>query len=301
MSAEPAASKAGTPVARLEGVLKSFGRVHALDAVDLELRSGEILALLGANGAGKSTAVAVMLGLRRADAGSARLFGLDPRSPAARRRVGAVLQDIGFPPGLRVRETVDLTRAHFPDAGSTRDVLDRLDLASLADRDAGGLSGGQRRRLAVALALCGRPEALFLDEPTAGMDAPARRKLLSDLRSFAGRGGAVLLTTQQLAEAEEIATRIVLLTHGRVVLEGSVREVRARAGRARVTLRAPSLPDMPTAASIESHGDRHVVYVDDADAFVSELVLSGTAFSELEVVPVSLEDAFVALTSEADE
>jgi ABC-2 type transport system ATP-binding protein len=301
MSAPPDASKAGTPVARLEGVVKSFGRVRALDGVDLELRSGEILALLGANGAGKSTAVAVMLGLRRADEGAASLFGLDPRIPRARRRVGAVLQDIGFPPGLRVREAVDLTRSHFPGAASTTfDALARLDLASLADREAGGLSGGQRRRLAVALALTGNPEVLFLDEPTAGMDASARHTLLSDLRGYAASGGAVLLTTQQLAEAEEIATRIVLLAHGRIVLTGSVPEVRARAGRARVTVRTAALPVLRGAAAIETQGDRHVVYVDDADAFVSELVLSGATFSELEVVPVSLEDAFVTLTAEAE-
>ena len=141
---------------------------------------------------------------------------------------------------------------------------------------------------------------LFLDEPTAGMDASARRRLLSDLRSFADGGGAVLLTTQQLAEAEEIATRIVLLARGRIVLTGSVPEVRARAGRARVTLRAAEPPRLRTATAIETQGDRHVVYVDDADAFVSDLVLSGTPFSELAVVPVSLEDAFVTLTAEAD-
>ncbi|HEX2302130.1 MAG TPA: ATP-binding cassette domain-containing protein [Gaiella sp.] len=297
---QPALMPRNSSVATLEGVGKAFGAVRALAGVDLELRRGEIVALLGPNGAGKSTAVAIMLGLRRPDEGRATLFGFDPRDPVARRRAGAVLQEIGFPPGLRVRETVELTRAHFPGAIPTDEALGRLDLSALADRDAAGLSGGQRRRLAVALALTGNPQVLFLDEPTAGMDASARRRLLSDLRSFADGGGAVLLTTQQLAEAEEIATRIVLLARGRIVLTGSVPEVRARAGRARVTLRAAEPPRLRTAAAIETQGDRHVVYVDDADAFVSDLVLSGTPFSELAVVPVSLEDAFVTLTAEAD-
>jgi ABC-2 type transport system ATP-binding protein len=198
-----------------------------------------------------------------------------------------------------VQDVVDLVRAHFPNVRPT-DVLDRLGLATLSHRDAGGLSGGQRRRLAVALALSGEPEALFLDEPTAGMDATARRGLLSDLRDVAAGSGSVLLTTQQLAEAEEVATRIVILFRGRVLFEGSVAEVRSRAGRARVTIRAAALPPLRTAAMVDSQGDRHVVYVDDAEALVSELVLSGTAFSDLEVVPVSLEDAFVALTEEAD-
>lgn len=284
------------PLALLQGVSKSFASVKALDAVDLELRRGEILALLGPNGAGKSTAVAVMLGLRRPDAGRALLCGRDPRDPVARQTVGAVLQDVGFPPGLRVRETVELVRAHYPSPAGTTAVLERLGLTSEAERHACGLSGGQRRRLAVALALAGRPSVLFLDEPTAGMDAVARRALLADLARFAAGGGAVILTTQQLAEAEEIATRVVLLTAGRAVFDGTLAEVRARGGLARVTVRADALPAYGGVASVDSHGDRHVVYVDDADAFVAVLVRSGVGFRELEVAPASLEDAFVTLT-----
>jgi ABC-2 type transport system ATP-binding protein len=287
------------PLALLRGVTKSFPAVKALDSVGLELRSREIVALLGANGAGKSTAVSIMLGLRRPDSGRVELFGRDPREAEARRRLGAVLQDVGFPPGLRVRETVELVRAHYPQAGSTHDVLDRLDLAGTADRYAGGLSGGQRRRLAVALALAGDPRALFLDEPTAGMDANARRSLLDDLARFAAGGGTVLLTTQQLAEAESIATRIVVLAAGRILIEGSVAEVKARGGLTKVTFRAGALPPLPGVASVDSSGDCHVIYVDDADAFVTALVRSGLEFRELHVAPTSLEDAFVSLTAGA--
>jgi ABC-2 type transport system ATP-binding protein len=132
------------------------------------------------------------------------------------------------------------------------------------------------------------------------MDARARRGLLSDLRRFASDGGSVLLTTHELAEAEEIATRVVILARGRVMLSASVQDVRARAGRARVTFRAPLLPALATAGTIETQGDRHVIYVDDTDAFVAELVHSGAAFSELEVAQVRLEDAVVTLTSEDD-
>lgn len=298
-NAKVGTSQDGPPVASLQAVRKSFGRVVALDTVDLELRPGEILALLGPNGAGKSTAVAIMLGLRRADAGRATLFGGDPRDAASRRHVGAVLQDVSYPSGLRVSAAVELIRAHFPEAGSTEEVLSRLDLASAARRDAGGLSGGQRRRLAVALALAGKPRALFLDEPTAGLDATARRGLLRDIVSFAAEGGAVLLTTQQLDEAEEIASRVVLIDRGRLMLDGTVAEIRARGGLTRVTFRASQLPELPGVISSESRGDRHVVYVDDADALVGELVRTGAAFSELEVARSSLEDAFVALTDEA--
>lgn len=288
------------PLALLEGVTKSFPSVKALDAVHFELRGGEIVALLGPNGAGKSTAVAIMLGLRRPDAGRVELFGRDPRESGARRNVGAVLQDVGFPPGLRVRETVELVRAHYANAAPTTDILQRLDLESASERHAGGLSGGQRRRLAVALALAGRPRALFLDEPTAGMDANARRLLLDDLAGFAAAGGAVLLTTQQLAEAEAIATRIVLLAAGRILFEGTVAEVRARGGLTKVTLRARTLPPLDGIGSIDSRGDRHVIYVEDADAFVATLVHSGVEFRELQVSPTSLEDAFLTLTGPAE-
>jgi ABC-2 type transport system ATP-binding protein len=284
------------PLALLDGVSRSFASVKALDSVTLELRSGEIVALLGANGAGKSTAVSIMLGLRRPDSGRVELYGRDPRASAARRRIGAVLQDVGFPPGLRVGETVDLVRAHFPQAASRDAVLERLDLAGVGTRHTGGLSGGQRRRLAVALALAGNPEALFLDEPTAGMDPHGRRSLLDDLARFAADGGAVLLTTQQLAEAEAIATRIVVLAAGRILVDGTVSEVKARGGPTKVTLRAAEPPPLAGVDAVHSSGDRYVLYVEDADAFVTALVRSGIEFEELHVTPTSLEDAFVTLT-----
>jgi len=288
------------PVASLVAVSKSFGAVRALDRVDLELRSGEILALLGPNGAGKSTVVSLLLGLRRPDAGHAFLHGRDPRDPEARRSVGVVLQEVGFPLSLRVHEAAEFVRAHAPGAPPAAQILERFALAELSDRVALGLSGGQQRRLAVALALAGSPRTLFLDEPTAGMDATARRALLHDITAFAEEGGAVLLTTQQLAEAEEVASRVVMLVRGGIILEGTVAEVRGRAGLAKVTLRAEKLPRLPGVASTDSSLDRHVVYVEDADAFVANLVRSGVAFRELQVTQVSLEDAFVALTREPD-
>jgi ABC-2 type transport system ATP-binding protein len=284
-------------VAILDAATKSFGAVRALESVDLELRPGEIVGLLGPNGAGKSTAVSLLLGLRRPDAGRALLFGADPRRCEARRRIGVVLQDVSFPPTLRVDELVDLVRAHFADPADRDDLLDRLGLGALSNRQAGGLSGGQRRRLALALALAGRPAALFLDEPTAALDAGGRRALWQELSSFAALGGSVLLTTQQLDEAERYATRLVVLARGRVLLQGSVGEVRARAGKARVSVRAQRVPAAYTSAVAERTVDRHVLYVDDADAFVGELVSSGIPFRELEVSGTSLEDAFVSLTA----
>jgi ABC-2 type transport system ATP-binding protein len=207
--------------AALNGVTKRFGGVVALDDVDLELRRGEVLALLGPNGAGKTTALSILLGLRRPDAGRAELFGADPRRPASRRAVGVTPQEASFPPTLRVREIVDLVGAHFAAAVATGELLDRFGLAECARRQVGGLSAGERRRLSVALAFSGRPLAVFLDEPTTGLDVEARRAVWRELCSYADGDGTILLTTHHLEEAEALASRVALLSHGRIAAEGS--------------------------------------------------------------------------------
>jgi ABC-2 type transport system ATP-binding protein len=208
--------------AALRGVSKRFGQTLALDRVDLTIEAGEVVALLGPNGAGKSTALSILLGLRRPDEGRAEVFGVDPRRPSARIVVGVTPQESGFPPTLRVREIVDLVRAHFPFPAATDELLGRFDLATIARRQAGGLSGGERRRLSVALAFAGEPAAIFLDEPTAGLDVESRRAVWTEIDQYSADGGTVLLTTHYLEEAERLAPKIVLLAHGRVVAEGTV-------------------------------------------------------------------------------
>ncbi len=215
--------------AALRGVSKRFGDTVALDNVDLEVEAGDVVALLGPNGAGKTTALSILIGLRRPDAGHAEVYGVDPRRARARVAVGVTPQEAGFPPTLRVREIVDLVRAHFPFPAPTDELLDRFDLGGVARRQAGGLSGGERRRLAVALAFAGDPAAVFLDEPTAGLDVESRRAVWREIDRHCIDGGTVLLTTHHLEEAERLATRIVLLARGVVVAEGSAAELADRA------------------------------------------------------------------------
>ncbi len=207
--------------AALRGVTKRFGSVVALDRVDLEVRSGDVLALLGPNGAGKTTALSILLGLRRPEAGWAELFGADPRRAASRTAVGVTPQDASFPPTLRVCEIVDLVRAHFAAPVATGELLVRFGLTECACRQTGGLSGGERRRLSVALAFAGKPLAVLLDEPTTGLDVEARRGVWGELETYAAAGGTILLTTHYLEEAEALASRVVLLSHGRIAAEGS--------------------------------------------------------------------------------
>jgi ABC-2 type transport system ATP-binding protein len=207
--------------AALRAVTKRFGETLALDRIDLAVDAGEVVALLGPNGAGKTTALSILLGLRRPDEGNAEIFGTDPRRPPARVAIGVTPQEAGFPPTLRVREIVDLVRAHFPFPAPTDELLERFDLIGIARRQAGGLSGGERRRLAVALAFAGEPAAIFLDEPTAGLDVESRRSVWKEIDQYSLDGGTVLLTTHYLEEAERLAEKIVLLARGRVVAEGT--------------------------------------------------------------------------------
>ncbi|HXH97655.1 MAG TPA: ABC transporter ATP-binding protein [Gaiellaceae bacterium] len=206
------------PLAELKAVSKSFGRIRALDGLDLAVADGEIVGLLGPNGAGKTTAIGILLGLRRPDRGEARLFGRDPRDLSARRCVGCTPQETSFPVTLRVREVVDLVRAHFRAPHDRATLLERFRLDDLEQRQIGGLSGGQRRRLACALAFAGDPALVLLDEPSSGLDVESRLGLWETIRVS---GCSVLLTTHSFEEAEALATRVVVLHEGRAVASGS--------------------------------------------------------------------------------
>jgi ABC-2 type transport system ATP-binding protein len=283
-------------VAELRGVRKRYRKAIALRGVDLQLHPGELVALLGPNGAGKTTAVGVLLGQRRPDAGWARVFGRDPTLPSARRLVGATPQEVGFPDNLTVAEVVDLVRVHYPHPAATSELLGRFGLAEIAGRRAGGLSGGQQRRLAVALAFAGRPRLVVMDEPTSGLDVEARHRLWEVVRTFVADGGAVLLTTHYLEEAQALASRVVVIAGGAIIAQGSVEEIVARVGLSRVHLRAPALPDLPTVTRVEAGNGSYTLYTADPDHLVRALSLQGVAFTGLQIDRASLEEAFVSLT-----
>lgn len=285
--------------ASLTGVTKRYGAMTALDNIDLTLARGEVLALLGPNGAGKSTAVSLLLGLRKADSGQVRLFGRSPDDPAARRMVGATPQDTGFPETLRVGEVIDLVSAHYPNPLPKAELLDRFGLGTLTGRQTGGLSGGQKRRLAVALAFAGRPEAVFLDEPTTGLDVEARRMLWAAVDGYVAGGGTVLLTTHYLEEAEALARRIAVIDQGRVVAEGSLADIRGRVSLRRVRFTAAHLPPLDAKAlgieRVERSGTEIVLVTARADDTVRALVMSGAPFADLDVRAATLEEALMSI------
>ncbi len=292
--AEPA------PLARLREVTKRYGQRAALDRFSLTLRRGEVTALLGPNGAGKTTAVRLLLGLMRPDAGAVEVLGRDPRSSQARTAIGAMLQRANAPDSLSVREQIELFRSYYPRPLATAELLKRTGLAALEHRRFGALSGGQKQRMLFALAICGDPEVVFLDEPTVGLDIQTRRQVWSEVRALAAAGKAVLLTTHYLEEADALAHRIVLIERGRVVRAGTPHEIKhsiaARRIRCRTRLPAAALRALPTVTRVEADRDGMVIFAHEPQQVLREMLPLDETLSDLEVSAASLEDAFLALT-----
>ncbi|AQZ68128.1 ABC transporter, ATP-binding protein [[Actinomadura] parvosata subsp. kistnae] len=286
-----------TVLARAIDVTRRYGGVRALDGVSLDIRAGELVGLLGPNGAGKSTLINLLVGLRRPTSGTVELFGGSPLDPVMRRGIGVTPQETGLPESLRVGEIVDFVSAHYPERLGTGELLARFGLGELVRRQVGGLSGGQRRRLAVALAFAGRPKLVFLDEPTTGLDVEARRALWDGIKAFHEDGGTVLLTSHYLEEVEALAERVLVVGQGRVLADDTMRAVRGLVGTRRVSLVADRLPDLPGVLSAERVDGRIDLVVTDPDRLVVELVRAGVPFSGLEIRPATLEEAFLALTT----
>jgi ABC-2 type transport system ATP-binding protein len=284
-------------LARALDVTRRYGGTLALDRVNLDIPAGQLVGLLGPNGAGKTTLVNLLTGIRRPSSGRVELAGADPRHPANRPRLGVTPQETGLPASLRVGEVVDFVRAHYPDPLPRDEVLSRFGLSGLVRRQTGGLSGGEKRRVAVALAFIGRPRIVFLDEPTTGLDVEARRSLWDAIREFHESGGTVVLTSHYLEEVEALARRVVVIGGGRVLADDSVRAVRGLVAIRRVSLTtAAALPPLSGVAGVETDGDRTHLLTPDADRLVRDLVTAGIPFTDLEVRPASLEEAFLTLT-----
>ena len=285
----------------LIGAWKRYGRVEALKGVDLSIAPGEVVAILGPNGAGKTTAISLMLGLRRPTAGRARLFGVDPTDRVARSRCGVMLQESGVPEVLRVRELVDLFRSYYPAPLPIDQAIGIAGLEEKAHAQVRDLSGGQRQRLYVALAVCGDPDCLFLDEPTVGLDVEARRALLDTIKRFARAGKTVVLTTHYLEEADRLAERVVVIVRGAVVADATPDAIKARVGVKRVTFRCGGLGAGALAGLPVTHAEiddgRVRLLSSEPEAVLRALFDRGLELSDLEVGGASLEEAVVSLTA----
>ncbi|MEA2656916.1 MAG: type transport system ATP-binding protein [Chloroflexota bacterium] len=289
------------PAAQLLDATKKYGAVEALKGVSLEIASGEVVAMLGPNGAGKTTSISLLLGLRKPTSGKALLFGLDPNHLDARSRVGVMLQESGIPTMLKVREMVDLFRSYYPRPMSRDRAIGMAGLEEKANALVKELSGGQRQRLYFALAVCGDPEVLFLDEPTVGMDVEGRRSFIERIAEFAQLGRTVVLTTHYLEEADQLARRVIVIDRGLVIADASPQEIKSKVAGKRVRFSAAGLGEkdlegLPISGLTIADGTTQLL-TNQPEAVLRELFRRGIELSELEVSGADLEDAFISLTT----
>ncbi len=285
----------------LRDVHKSFGDVRAVRGIDLEVRSGEVMAFLGPNGAGKTSTIDMILGLSVPSQGTLQVFGLAPEQAIRRGLVSAVMQTGGLLKDLTVAETIRYVARLFASSRPVEEVMHRAGIEELADRMVGKCSGGEQQRLRFALALLPDPELLILDEPTQGMDVEGRREFWAAIREDAAKGRTIMFATHYLEEADDYADRIVLIRRGEIVADGTAAEVKSLAsGRTlRATLPgadAASLRALPAVDDVEVRGDTVLIHSDDTDA-VARHLLTETVARDLEITARGLEDAFIALTS----
>ena len=292
----------------VRGLRKSYGGRDVVAGLDLTVRSGSVLALLGPNGAGKTTTVEICEGFRSPDAGTVRVLGLDPTDPALRPRIGVMPQTGGAYPGLRCGEMLRLVASYAASPLDPDELLDRLGLVQVARTPYRRLSGGQQQRLSLALAVVGRPELVFLDEPTAGLDPQARRATWELVEALRADGVSVLLTTHLMDEAERLADDVVVVDEGRVVASGTVAELTRTGAVGQLRFRATPgldldqlLTALPAGCSAKESpaGDYLVEGVVDPHLLAAVTAWTagqGTLARDLQVETRTLEDVFLELT-----
>jgi ABC-2 type transport system ATP-binding protein len=289
-------------VAQLQGVNKNFGAIRALVNFNFSVRAGDLTALLGPNGAGKTTAIKLLLGLVRPTSGDVSVFGAEPSEPSTRTRVGAMLQVGRVPETLRVAEHIDLFSSYYPNPLPISETLAIAGLEDLRYRKFGDLSGGQKQRVLFALAICGNPDLLFLDEPTVGLDVEARHLLWQEIRNLLSRGKTVVLTTHYLEEADALADRVAVINKGSIIAEGTPAEIKSRtAGRKIrcVTQLAPAvIRNIKGVVNVQTDREAVVIQANDAESVLRGLLSLDLEVSGIEVTSAGLEDAFLALTRE---
>jgi ABC-2 type transport system ATP-binding protein len=301
-------------VIEVRGLVVRYGQKTAVNGIDFEVRSGEVVALLGPNGAGKTSTVETLEGYRRRSAGTVSVIGLDPGEAADHRklrsRIGVMLQRGGIYPGMGAREVLRLFASYYPDPLLPDELIERLDLTSVAATPWRRLSGGEQQRLSLALALVGRPEVAFLDEPTAGVDPGGRRAIRTAIEELRRRKACVLLTTHELEEAERVADRILILDEGNIVAEGTAAELISRSPEAQqfrfsaiAGIDVQALEAVVRAAVTEDRPGEYTVSAPGSPARIAALT-AWLAERDLTITDLRtgsrLEDVFLRLTGGSD-
>jgi ABC-2 type transport system ATP-binding protein len=288
---------------------KSYGSVEAVRGISLTVAEGEVFALLGPNGAGKTTTVEILEGFRRRDAGQVSVLGFDPATNDRKLKdqLGIVLQSTGVDPYLTVAETVDMFRGFYPKPRPRDEVIELVGLTEKRDSRVTKLSGGQRRRLDVAIALAGDPRLLFLDEPTTGFDPGARRNAWDVIKGLAGLGKTIFLTSHSMDEVQFLADRVVIIAGGRIVAEGAPDTLAGREKAAAVVrFQLPAAVDLPNSLRQVAKVDGDTVEIETGNPtrtlydVTSWAVQAGLSLDGLEVTRPSLEDVYLEITKDAE-
>jgi len=295
---------------KVDALMMSYADREVLKGVDFEVKSGEVFCLLGPNGAGKTTTIEILEGFRHRTGGSVTVLGMDPQAQSARlrERIGIVLQECGFPRQARVAELIDSWRSYYSKPRDLEDLLKVVELTEDRNIQVRRLSGGQRRRLDLALALAGDPDLIFLDEPTTGFDPESRRRCWAAIENLRALGKTIVLTTHYLDEAERLADRVAILQAGRIQVTGSVRQVARQAGvKTKITFTAPERVRVgtltpPSGLEVVVRGEVATCHTDNSATTLRELLNWSAAndlgdLDDLAVETPTLEDAYLQLVT----
>ena len=295
-----------SPAIEVRGLRKSYGDVEAVRGIDLQVSAGEVFALLGPNGAGKTTTIEILEGYLNKSSGDVQVLGYDParKETGFLERIGIVLQSTGVQPYLNVEETIEFFRGYYPHPMALEEVLQATGLVEQRKTRVKKLSGGQQRRLDVAIGLSGDPDLLFLDEPTTGFDPSARRDAWGMVRNLRDMGKTVVLTTHYMDEAQNLADRVAIMVEGKIVVEGTPDELLSHAGGTTVRYKlpedAPAMPEGLEGGALQADG--HFILVTNTPTqalhqLTSWATSAGVELEELSVTRPSLDDLFIQLTS----
>jgi len=284
-----------------KAVSKQYGSTRAVDGLNLEVAAGKLTALLGENGAGKTTSVSMALGLVKPTSGVVSVAGDAAGSMAARRRLGAMLQAAELPEQLTAAEHIRLFQTYYVNPLPFDELVETIGLAGVLNQRYGTMSGGQKRRVQLALALCGNADFILLDEPTVGLDVDARHMFWQVIRQLVALGRGVILTTHYLEEADALADRILVMAEGRIIADGSTADIKALTGGKIIELRTDAAEDrllaLPGAEDVKRVGDRIHITTSNAENTLRALFTSGAAVEDISVERAGLEAAFLGLTS----
>jgi ABC-2 type transport system ATP-binding protein len=292
-------------VATINNVGKSFGDKQVLSGINMQLHQSEILSVLGPNGAGKTTLINTMLGRLSLDAGEISLFGHPPGSMLVKRQTGAMLQVAGLPDMSTVKEHIELFQSYYAEPMSYQQVMDYSGLKDIENQYSKTLSGGQKQRLLFALAICGNPKLLFLDEPTVGMDITARKSLWKAIENLKANGTSILLTTHYLEEADRLSDRIVMLSKGKVVREGTPAQIKSQINTKKIRFQSKvnisklvAIKHVEKATQLHAENNYFELESTNAEEALKELFKHEIAISDLTIVGAALEDAFEIINNQ---